>query len=340
MVIERTFEVITAISPEDVYEILSDLELHIPLWSIYESMNVINDEEADVDVRISGSPYKLRIKLIKHEGRAGKSITVEGRGQIYFMLRITIEPRGMGSLIAGRVVVKGGFFRERILSPGIVAFIDDLKNKLMFQLPSIVEVLRQRRLAKAPPAVTIKASEKAAEKVPAQAKPREEEISRKPALKTPTEPKPTPTKAKAKEVEVKSPKEIKEKTVTKVEGLEVAEDPKALSDEVTLGMILLKSELVETLKIEADKDTIFRTLINLCKSYGTSEPLYVNIRIKDKFNLKFLLRGGKLIGVRIDLPEGGSLNGKEALKKMEELGEGECRVYVFKVAPEALNMLP
>lgn len=339
MVIERTFEVITAISPEDVYEILSDLELHIPLWSIYESMNVINDEEADVDVRISGSPYKLRVKLIKHEGRAGRSVTIEGRGQIYFMLRITIEPRGMGSLITGRVVVKGGFFRERILSPGIAAFIDDLKNKLMFQLPSIAEVLRQRRLIKAPPVASLKRIEEPVEKVTAEAKPKEKRPE-KPVPKTSVKHKPTPIaiKTAAKEVMTKPPETTKEETA-KTEGLEIAEDPTALSDEVTLGMILLRSELIETLKISADKNEIFRTLITLCKSHGTSEPLYVNVRAKDKLNLKFLLKDGKLIGVRVDLPEGGSLNGKEALNKIEELSKGECRVYVFKVAPDALSTL-
>ena len=145
MPIERSFEALTPVPPDEVFEVFSNIQTYIPLWSIYESMRLEAQNEAEATLRISGSVYKLRMKLTAQSIRASRTVVIDGKGSIYFHLRLNIEPREIGSIVTGRIYVKAGFFKERILSPGITDFLEDFKNKIMFQLPSIAEVIRRRK---------------------------------------------------------------------------------------------------------------------------------------------------------------------------------------------------
>jgi len=319
MVIERSFEVVTVVPPEDVLEILSDLELSIPMWSIYESMELINDNEAYVTLRISGSTYRLRLRLRRERNR----IVIEGTGPITLTIIINVERRGAGTIISGRVTVKAGFFKERILAPGIAAFIDDTKNKIMFQLPMIAEVYRERRKAK----VTEKTVEERPEKVKAK-KMEVTEVMPKPSpsLQTKQEIKPKETRKERGEEKVLAPKALR---------MNITANPDKLSDELVLGMILLKSELIDTVRLSVSGEEV---LNQVSRKYGDlmENILYINIRSSDgKINMKFLIENGTLTGVRVDLPDG-SLNGKKALEHVMSLPKVEGRMYVFKVPPNIL----
>lgn len=325
MVIERSFEVVTVVPPEDVLEILSDLELSIPMWSIYESMELINDNEAYVTLRISGSTYRVRLRLRRERNR----IIIEGSGPITLTIVINVERRGAGTIISGKVVVRAGFFKERILAPGIAAFIDDTKNKIMFQLPMIAEVYRERKkVAEKPPAE--EKLEKKVEKV------KEKEEVRRPAPQ-PKQP-PTPVKQEVKPLPKETPKEVEEEKKVPVPKpaetlrMSITENPDKLSDELILGMILLKSELIDTVRLSVSGEEL---LNQISKKYSDLKEniLYVNIRSSDgKINLKFLIENGTLTGVRVDLQDK-SLNGKEALEYIISIPKVEGRMYVFKVPP-------
>ncbi len=324
MVIERSFEVVTVVPPEDVLEILSDLELSIPMWSIYESMELINDSEAYVTLRISGSTYRLRLRLRRERNR----IIIEGAGPITLTIVINVERRGAGTIISGKVVVKAGFFKERILAPGIAAFIDDTKNKVMFQLPMIAEVYRERRKVMEKPPVE---REKPREKV--------EEV-KKPEVKAPApiqrEVKPQPKEVRKYEEAPEKVKERKEAPAPKPAKvptrINIEANPDKLSDELVLGMILLKSELIDTVRISLSGEEI---LNQVSRKYSDlkEDVLYINIRSPDgKINMKFLIEKGALTGVRVDLQDR-VLNGKEALEHIMNLPKIEGRMYIFKVPP-------
>ncbi len=316
MVIERSFEVVTVVPPEDVLEILSDLELSIPMWSIYESMELINDNEAYVTLRISGSTYRLRLRLRRERNR----IIIEGAGPIALTIVINVERRGAGTIISGKVVVKAGFFKERILAPGIAAFIDDTKNKIMFQLPMIAEVYRERK--------------KVMEKTPVEKeKPREKvKEVKKPEVKAPA---PTQREVKPQPKEVRKYEEAPEKVRERKEAparINIRANPDKLGDELILGMILLRSELIDTTKVSLSGEEV---LNQVSRKYGDlkEDILYMNIRSSDrKINMKFLIEKGTLTGVRVDLQDR-ALNGKEALEHIMSLPKVEGRMYVFKVPP-------
>ncbi len=319
MVIERSFEVVTVVPPEDVLEILSDLELSIPMWSIYESMELINDNEAYVTLRISGSTYRLRLRLRRERNR----IIIEGAGPIALTIVINVERRGAGTIISGKVVVKAGFFKERILAPGITAFIDDTKNKIMFQLPMIAEVYRERK--------------KVMEKTPVEKeKPREKvKEVKKPEVKAPA---PTQREVKPQPKEVRKYEEAPEKVRERKEAparINIRANPDKLGDELILGMILLRSELIDTTKVSLSGEEV---LNQVSRKYGDlkEDILYMNIRSSDrKINMKFLIEKGTLTGVRVDLQDR-ALNGKEALEHIMSLPKVEGRMYVFKVPPGAV----
>ncbi len=315
MPIEKGFEALTPVPPDDVYSIFSDLEMHIPLWSIYDSLLRASGNEAEVVVRISGTPYQLRVRLSTESRERAKTVVVEGKGQIYLHLRLTIEPRGIGSLVSGRIYVKAGFFKERILSPAIIDFIEDLKNKIMFELPAIAEVMRRRReeikrRAATGPSPTREKEEKPAE-VPT---PKVSEV------KAPTE----------------RPPSIPGKESQRTQPLPITENPSALSDEVTLGMILLKGKLIAVEKFEGD----WNSLIKLVGRY-VNEGRNIYARVKaEKLDIKILTKDGKIVGVRVDeVVSTASLNGADALHRVTSLEKIVGRAYVFDVPDDALRAI-
>ncbi len=328
MVIERSFEVVTVVPPEDVLEILSDLELSIPMWSIYESMELISDNEAYVTLRISGSTYRLRLRLRRERNR----IVIEGTGPITLTIVINVERRGAGTIISGKVTVKAGFFRERILAPGIAAFIDDTKNKVMFQLPMIAEVYKERKKILEKPREKVEGVKKPEVKAPAPQpkqppQPAEREVKPRPEEIRGYEE--APKKVEERE-EVPAPKPAKVPT-----RVNIIANPDKLGDELVLGMILLKSELIDTTKVSLSGEEV---LNQVSRKYSDlkEDVLYINIRSSDgKINMKFLIEKGVLTGVRADLQDR-VLNGKEALEHIMSLPKVEGRMYIFKVPPSAV----
>ncbi len=332
MVIERSFEVVTVVPPEDVLEILSDLELSIPMWSIYESMELISDNEAYVTLRISGSTYRLRLRLRRERNR----IVIEGTGPIALTIVINVERRGAGTIISGKVTVKAGFFRERILAPGIAAFIDDTKNKVMFQLPMIAEVYRERKKGMEKPPVR---EEKPREKVEEVKKPEVKELApqpEQPPQLAEHEVKPQPKEIRKHE---EAPKKVEEreevpalKPAKVPSRINIRANPDKLGDELVLGMILLRSELIDTIKVSLSGEEV---LNQVSRKYSDlkEDVLYINIRSSDgKINMKFLIEKEVLTGVRVDLQDR-VLNGREALEHIMSLPKVEGRMYIFKVPP-------
>lgn len=307
LVIERRFEIVTATPPDKVIEILMDPELLLPLWSIYESMELKGKNTADAVIRLAGTNYTVKVTISSTTtGKGGGSVKVVAQGQVNISMTFNIEPKGLGSLVSCQLVVRAGFFRERLIAPSIATFMDDLKNKLVFQLPSMAEAVKAR--------------------VPTPAKPTPPEI--KPIV----EEKPAPPPPKVEKERPAPPKPAKPPAPSKPrEGIILLEDPRALEDEVTVGLILLKSELVETYKINIPSDKLIDELDKLRSKYK-EVPIYVNIRGDDK-SVKILLIKNEVKGVRIDLSDGRSLNGVEALKEMNKDESVKGRVYVFKIPP-------
>ncbi len=303
MPIERSFEALTPVPPEEVYEVFSDLESHIPLWSTYESIRMVSENEAEVALRISGNVYNLKAKLATEERRGSKVVTVECRGQIYLHLRLVIEPRGIGSLVSGRLYFKAGFLRERILSPAIASFIEDLKNKIMFQLPSIAEVIRRRKEARV-------------------VKPPEAPTGRESVEVKPTQgvgPSPQPPAELA---------EVKPRGEERGEELRIKENPDSLTDAVAVGMILLKSELTAVESFEGGWEEIKSLLRKYVKELKGAN-IYVRIKAEGA-DVKVLMRKGVVEGLRVETGKE-TLNGDEAISKVKELKKLKGRAYVFKI---------
>lgn len=118
----------------------------------------------------------------------------------------------------------------------------------------------------------------------------------------------------------------------------IAEDPRALEDEVLMSMLMLKSQLIATLKVEFPSKELVRYVAGVVggqvRDMGES-CIYVSIRVPDK-HVRLLYSKGRLVGARIDLSDGTVLNGRDALGKLTETEEViKARAYVFRV-PEDL----
>jgi hypothetical protein len=320
LVIKRTFEVLTLAPPDTAAEILRDLELHLPLWSIFESMNKLSENEAQVKLRIAGALYDTRVKLEYTSRGKGHFIKVNVQGQVNFTLTYEIMPRGAGSIISGSLVFRAGFLRERLLGSSIVTFIDDLKNKLIFQLPAIAEAFKSRKAAQPPP----------------------RRPTLQPAIRQPTMT-PAAVSEKRKQEETK-PKEAKATTRAK-EGEEIrtgefiiADNPSALEDPVVLGSIILKASLEKTEKIATKGTELLNELSKFIEDVAKKGPVYANIRT-EKINVKVLIKDKKIIGLRIEEQDKPPVNGSEAVKKLKELGELSGRIYVFSVPEDVLSSI-
>ncbi len=323
MVIKRTFEVLTLAPPDTVAEILRDLELHLPLWSIFESMNKLNENEAQIRLRIAGALYDARVKLeYTSRGRA-HFIKVTVQGQVNFTLTYEIMPRGTGSIISGNLVFRAGFLRERLLGSSIVAFVDDLKNKLIFQLPAIAEAVKSRKAAKAPPR-----------------RPTLQPAIRQPTLTPATthEEEGKFTKTKIEEAKPITSARAEEGKAIKTGKLAVVDNPSALEDPVLLGSIILKASLERTERIVTDGSKLLSELSKLVGDIVKKGPVYANVRT-EKINIKVLIKGGRIVGLRIEEPDKPPINGNDAIKRLKELGELRGRLYVFTVPEDVLSSI-
>ena len=319
MVIKRTFEVLTLAPPDTVAEILRDLELHLPLWSIFESMNKLSENEAQVKLRIAGALYDARVKLEYTPRGKAHSIKVIVQGQVNFTLTYEIMPRGTGSIISGNLVFRAGFLRERLLGSSIVAFVDDLKNKLIFQLPAIAEAVKSRRAAKAPP----------------------RRPTLQPAIKQPTLTPATTPKERPATTRTDTTRPAVRETVTKggaseTGKLTVIDNPSVLEDPVILGSIILKASLEKTERISTTGEKLLDEISKFITDTLSKGPVYANVRT-DKINIKILIKNWKVVGLRVEEQDKPPINGRDALKKLRELGNLSGRLYIFTVPEEVLS---
>lgn len=323
MVIKRAFEVLTLVPPDTVAEILLDLELHLPLWSIFESMDKLNENEARVRLRIAGALYDARVRLEHTPREKGHFIKVTVQGQVNFTLTYEIMPRGTGSIISGNLVFRAGFLRERLLSSSVVAFIDDLKNKLIFQLPAIAEAIRSRKATKAPPR-----------------RPTLQPAIKQPTMTPATAPKKEgkPAAPKAEETKPAAPARAEEGETIEVGELAIVENPSALEDPVLLGSIILKASLERTEKISTNGSRLLSELSKLIGDIAKKGPVYANVRTEE-INIKVLIKDGKVIGLRIEETDKSPINGRDAVKRLKELGELRGRLYIFTVPEDVLSSI-
>ena len=146
-----------------------------------------------------------------------------------------------------------------------------------------------------------------------------------------------PARPEVKEVAAEAKPKVRAPPPPKILEVEVLEDPRALEDEVLLSMLMLKSELVTTARVEVpSRDLIKYVSSILAKQVRDLREsyIYVSIRMPEK-HIRLLYSRGKLTGARVDLSDGTVLNGKEALSKIATSDEViKARAYVFKVPIE------
>ncbi len=150
-----------------------------------------------------------------------------------------------------------------------------------------------------------------------------------------------PTRPEVKEVAAEAKPEAKPPAAPPVvKAPEVTEDPRALEDEVLLSMLMLKSELITTVRIEVPGKDLLKYINEAVSQHVRNfqqEYVYVSVRTPEK-HVRLLYSKGKLIGVRVDLADGTVMNGKEAVANL--LGSEEvikARAYVFRVPEDTIK---
>ena len=309
MTIVRSFEAVIPLSPDDALLVLGDLRLHLSLWSFSEvyvdKIHEIRDNEGVIDLVIGDTTNRLNIKLKITSTNEVKVIELEGQGDIYMFLRIDVGIRGLFTLLTGRLTVKSSFFKERRIEGALVKFLDNLRRKMVYELPLIVEPLKRGKVTPPQPAQPVVEPVKPASAAP---QPREE-------VKV------------AEEVKPQTPPSKPLKPAIPFEELG---DPRELEDEVFLSMLILKSQLISSLKKEVSGDAIIPAVMSI---YGESKisVMYSNWVDEEGNRVKALIRDGNLTGFRVERKDGKILNGREALEFVAKLEKKPWRIYIYSV---------
>ncbi|MGC8975496.1 MAG: hypothetical protein ACP5KB_04780 [Thermoprotei archaeon] len=307
MTIVKSFEAVIPLSPEDVMLVLGDLRLYLSLWSFSEvyvdRIHEIKDSEGVIELVIGDTINRLNIKLKITSTNEVKIIELEGQGDIYLLLRLDVGVRGLFTLLTGRLIVKSSFFKERKIESALVRFLDNFRRKMIYELPVIVEPLKRGKIARPQPVV------EPAKPAPVVTPPKEE-------VKVVTEevkPPPTP------------PKPLKP-----AEPLKELGDPRELENEVFLSMIILKSQLIGSLKREVSGESIVPIVMSIYKE-GKVSIMYSNWVDEEGNRVKTLIRDGNLTGFRVEKKDGTVLNGREALNYVVGLERRPWRIYIYSV---------
>ncbi|MCD6428214.1 MAG: hypothetical protein J7L12_01190 [Desulfurococcales archaeon] len=306
MVLDYYFEVSTYVKPTDVIEVLSNPTIILPLWSIYEALLEVKSlDEFTVKLNIAGTSFTVKFRLRKITERDKTTITLIGMGSISIRVILRVEPREAGSVIKCRISVRAGFFRERSISGIISSFVEDLKNKFIFQLPLLVEALVNSKEMYGKRVKHTKAEELAAIRGPASTDTLQKEGGRRP-------------------VELAAVREKK---------LEFSADPSALRDDVFLSMVVLKSTLVKYKQVNIRGREILKIIeddiLKNLKKTGTA--LYVSINCAS-LRIKMYIKNMIIEGLRIEFNNGHILNGQEALRYLSSVLSLDCRAYIFSVS--------
>ncbi len=312
MTIVRSFEAVISLSPDDVMLVLGDLRLYLSLWSFSEvyvdKIHEIRDNEGMIDLVIGDTTNRLKVKLkVASEGDV-KIIELEGQGDIYLLLRLEVGVRGFFTLVTARLTVKSSFFKERRIESALIKFLDNLRRKMIYELPAIVEPLKRGKIV--PPQPTQPAVE-LTKPAPAVTPPKEEVKAATEEAKPPPAPPPKPLKP--------------------TEPFKEFGDPRELEDEVLLSMIILKSQLISSLKREVSGESMIPLIISIYKESKTN-VMYTNWVDEEGNRAKALIREGSLTGFRVEKKDGSVLNGKEALEFIARLERRPWRIYIYSVS--------
>ncbi|MEM0105929.1 MAG: hypothetical protein QXX81_05265 [Zestosphaera sp.] len=385
MTISRSFEAILPLSPDTLMTVMGDLRFQLSLWSFNEvyvkSINKIQNNEGEIDLAIGDTVNRLNVKLVSKRVDEAQVVELEGRGDVYLLLRLNMSARGPLTLVKGELTVKASYFKERRIEGALDKFVKDLRMKIMHELPIVVGPLRDKAEAAPPtpvpptegktPSHFVKLSEALGvdpEDVPkymtvkvGDRVRRGDVIARYLGMsglvkrevvapvdgvvesindKTGTvviKEQVTAGLLKPAEVPVApAPKPTPPERV-KVKELEVHGDPRGLEDDVRLSLILLKSQLVASAKREVGGKDVVPTLKELCKDF--KDVVIFGAWTDNEGNrIKVLLHGDEVMGFRVERPDGGIMNGADALKFAAGLTPRVWRIYIYSVPPELVGL--
>ena len=303
MVLEYYFEVTAHMKPADVVELLSNPTTLLPLWSIYEEITEIKGlDEFTAKLNIAGSSFLVKFKLTKSTREQSSTITLIGTGTISMRMVLRVEPKDTGSLVRCRINIRAGFFRERSISSFMKSFVDDFRNKLIFQLPMLIDALGVGRGG------LDKVVEVKEEGVPSRTIPHLE--------------------SKTGKVE-----ESRYKEEEKIPDLTFSEDPDLLRDDVFLSSVILRSTLTKFRQVDVKGDEVLKVLKEMIppNAAQSGSTFYISINCTS-LRVKMYVEGLKIKGLRIEFSNGHILSGAEALKYLRSLRSLGCRAYLFVVS--------
>jgi len=298
LVIVNEFSVALSLHVDEVLPILSDLQLHLGLWPIIESLiEVLSGGEVLANLRIGDYSSKARFRLSTNREGEVVIIVIEGRDDLSLELRLSVVGRELlGKLLTivrGRVSVKSA--NEKALKPRVKEFIESYTNRLIEELPAVIEAWKKGLVKRAGVA------QPATEVVPVEQVKREEL------------PKPS----------------------AEVVKVGLAENPAALEDEVLLSKIILKSRTLNEVREELGGPELLTRLSKECAE-AKLKTLYALAADAEGNKVRVLIKDGVIVGVRIELREGAVINGAEALRRLSELGKRMWRITTYSL-PEELT---
>ncbi|MEM2804325.1 MAG: hypothetical protein QXL26_02760, partial [Zestosphaera sp.] len=147
VVIVNEFSMAFSLDVKDVLPVLSDLQLHLSLWPIVESLvEVLSDNEVVANLKIGDSLSKTHFRISVSKEDEVNIVKIEGHDDLSLELRLSIVGRVMlGSpltLVKGRISVKSA--NEKKLKPYIKEFVDAYQNRLIEVLPAVIEAWKKR----------------------------------------------------------------------------------------------------------------------------------------------------------------------------------------------------
>ncbi|MEM0244818.1 MAG: hypothetical protein QXM42_06320 [Zestosphaera sp.] len=301
VVIVNEFSMAFSLDVKDVLPVLSDLQLHLSLWPIVESLvEVLSDNEVVANLKIGDSLSKTHFRISVSKEDEVNIVKIEGHDDLSLELRLSIVGRVMlGSpltLVKGRISVKSA--NEKKLKPYIKEFVDAYQNRLIEVLPAVIEAWKKRL------------AEKVEEKV---------EVATQLPEKTVIEERVT----------------REEPPKLKLEGLNIVENPVALEDEVLLSNIILKSQILKTVREELSGPELLRRLSEIYLETKL-RTLYVLAVDSENNKVRILIRDGVITGLRIELREGVVVNGVEALKKLKEMDKRVLKITTYSMPEESV----
>lgn len=296
------FSIALPLDIKEVLPVLSDLQLHLSLWPTIESLiKVLSDNEVIANLKMSGSLSKTRFRIYTSKEGEADIVIIEGHDDLSLELRLSIVGRKVLdsplTLVKGRVAVKSA--NEKALKPHIKEFVEVYQKRLINALPAVIEAWKK--------GLTKKMEKKA-------------EVVTQPPEKTVHE------------------ERVKREELPKLEheiaGVNLAENPAILEDDILLSNLILKSQILRTVREEVSGLELLKRL-NEIYSETKLGALYVLAADTENNKVRILIRDGITVGVRFESIDGTVINGVEAVKKLREVGKKTWRITTYSVPEES-----